>query len=193
MPIGGERELIEKIQGGDRDAENQLISLSADKISIVVHRRIGREHENCKDLIQDIFVAVLESLRASQFDPLKGQSLQSYIYGITRNKIRDYFKCQSKKEFLRENPSTMVQVEAGMHSNLEKEELRDRLRYGITKLKKKYREVLFLRYFEELSISEISERIGSPKRRVSERINYAIKLLKKECDKLSIFRFVFLT
>jgi DNA-directed RNA polymerase specialized sigma24 family protein len=42
-----------------------------------------------------------------------------------------------------------------------------------------YREALELRYLQEFSIQEMSEKLGIPPRRVSERIHYALKLLRK--------------
>ena len=56
------------------------------------------------------------------------------------------------------------------------------------RLKQKYREILLLRIYEEKSIEEISEHLKIERRRVSERINYAFKLLLKECKKENYFQ-----
>jgi RNA polymerase sigma factor (sigma-70 family) len=47
----------------------------------------------------------------------------------------------------------------------------------------KYKEALELRYFKELSVPEISAQLGIPPRRVSERIHYALKLLRQAYQK----------
>ena len=70
---------------------------------------------------------------------------------------------------------------------IERKETRDIMRDLLKKLKVKYKEVLYLKYYEDLSVAEISARIGLPPRRVSERLNYSVKLLRKECDKANIF------
>lgn len=45
-----------------------------------------------------------------------------------------------------------------------------------------------MRVYDELSIDEISNHLGIEKRRVSERINYAFKLLLKELKKQKYFQ-----
>ena len=50
---------------------------------------------------------------------------------------------------------------------------------NLAKLKPKYKEVLFLYYYRDLSREEVARRLRISPRRVSERVNYAQKLLKK--------------
>ncbi|MCB0266025.1 MAG: hypothetical protein KDH98_22980 [Calditrichaeota bacterium] len=51
----------------------------------------------------------------------------------------------------------------------------------------KYRKILDMRYFQELSIQEISQITGLAPKRISERIHYALKLMKSECKKFNLF------
>ena len=44
-----------------------------------------------------------------------------------------------------------------------------------------------MRYFQELSIQEISQITGLAPKRISERIHYALKLMKSECKKFNLF------
>ncbi|MDP2363750.1 MAG: sigma factor-like helix-turn-helix DNA-binding protein, partial [Ignavibacteria bacterium] len=66
---------------------------------------------------------------------------------------------------------------------------KEKIKYALASLDEKYKEVLLLRIYEEQSIDEISENIGIEKRRVSERINYALKLLLKEFKKQNYFQY----
>ena len=65
--------------------------------------------------------------------------------------------------------------------------MRNMIKKALKNLKGKYQEVLFLKFFEELSVKEISDRLNLPTRRVSERINYALKLIKKEIERTGYF------
>ena len=78
-------------------------------------------------------------------------------------------------------------MSAAEEYELERKETQDILRNLLKKLKLKYKEVLYLKYYEELSVNEISERIKLPPRRVSERLHYGVKLLRRECKKENIF------
>jgi len=50
---------------------------------------------------------------------------------------------------------------------------------AIKKLKPKYRETLYLYYYRDLSRKEVAQKLGISLRRVSERVNYSQKLLRK--------------
>jgi RNA polymerase sigma-70 factor (ECF subfamily) len=180
---------VETSRQGDTQALHAMVLKSGERIAVVVRRRLGEKNPDWRDLVQDVLLAVLESLKDSRFDPQKGTSLQSYIYGITLNKIRDYFKANARET--RNTTITHAELlQAEQQPQFEKEEMRSILRQSIARLKEKYQEVLYLRFYEELSIQEISQRTGLPPRRVSERLFYALKLLYKELEKenlLSIF------
>ncbi len=169
-------EIVRRIRDGNHETEQELAVEISQKIYLVVRHHIGKDHEDCEDLVQEIFLATFESLRAGKFNPGLGKSLHSYIYGIALNKIHDYYKHQDRKESLRYDLDEEATVITEMESNIEKEERCQLLRNGISNLKDKYRRVLFLRYYQELSIDEISKKIDIPKRRVSERINYAVHI-----------------
>lgn len=65
---------------------------------------------------------------------------------------------------------------------------KEKLTKALNKLDEKYRDVLIMRVYDELSIDEISHQIGIEKRRLSERINYALKLLLKGLKKQKYFQ-----
>ncbi len=189
-----DRNLVEKIQAGDTDAEVELFQRYGPLISRKVSFDLGARNADLRDVAADVQLALLISLRHGKFDVNRGTSLGSYIYGITINKIRDYFKTQKTRP-LTADPLPECIVSAAEAYDLEKKEIRSRLRILLGKLKMKYKEVLYLRYYEGLSITEISQKIHLPPRRVSERIHYAIKLLRKRChgqEQFSIFLSVIL-
>lgn len=68
-------------------------------------------------------------------------------------------------------------------------ERREKIKNALSKLDEKYREVILMRIYEEQSIEEISNQLGIEKKRVSERINYAFKLLLKELKKQKYFQY----
>jgi len=68
-------------------------------------------------------------------------------------------------------------------------EKKEIIRSALSSLDDKYKEVILLRIYEEQSIDEIAKKVGIKKRRVSERINYALKLLLKELKKKNYFQY----
>ena len=181
--------LFERIRNGDQAAKKKLVSRTHEQVNSVVRSRLGWQNEDCGDLINKVYLATFKSLQDGKFEPTKGTSLNAYVYGITRNKIRDHYKEKDKDKVVRDNPPLDLDLveEAKAQQELEREERAKALRKVLEKLDKKYQEVLYLRYYEDLSIGEISEHISLPAPRVSERINYAKKLLRKDLEKMNDF------
>ncbi len=177
-------ELIKEILSGNREAENRLFLEFGNRIALKVKFRLGHTHPESDDLISDINIAVLQSIRKGYFDPEKGTTLGTYINGIVNNKLKDHFKGvkreHSHRQSVKEQPVDLV---SNPRSSIEEEELKNSLRKVLALLKPKYKEVLFYKFYEEMSVPEISQKIGIEPRRVSERIHYAIQLLRKECQK----------
>jgi RNA polymerase sigma factor (sigma-70 family) len=63
---------------------------------------------------------------------------------------------------------------------LEAKEMSDRVKKALSRLKPKYRQVLYLYYYQELSREELASELGVSTRKVSELVNYALKLIRKE-------------
>ena len=190
MSEASDNQLVQRILAGETDAETQLLHRFSARIARKVSYHLGPGNPDLKDVTADIQLAVLMSLRDGKFDINRGSSISSYVYGVTANKIRDYFKSQKKSPFATDSlPENIVTVNEAY--DVEQKEIRAMLNEILGKLKIKYKEVLYLRYYKEMSIEEISRRIGLPPRRVSERIHYALKLIRKRCEKEKVFSILF--
>lgn len=178
-----ETKIIEAIKKGNLRAEEELLNFFDDRIRFIVLSRLCNHLEEIDDVVQDIKMAVVISLRKGNFSNEKdGVTLGGYVYGITMNKISDYLKklyrdSKIKADYAEDEVQPLTDTEF-----IEKDEIKEHLKKAIANLKHKYKEIIYLRYYEELSVQEISNQLNLPARRVSERINYAIKLLKKEVD-----------
>ena len=192
IPELDDKILTARIAGGDTEAENYLFSLYKERIKFLVRVRLKRKvtENDQEDIISEIQQAILISLRKGSFQPDKGKPLEAYIAGIAGNIVGQYFRKLNKTRIatnihlVERIPSTENNL-----SNLITEERNNKLKKYLQKLKPKYKEVLLLRIYEDKSIEEISKRLNIEKRRVSERINYAFKLLLKECKKDNYFQY----
>lgn len=186
-----EKSLIDKIVLGDTDAENRLFLHFKERIEFLVRARLrGRiSADEQQDVISETRQAILLSLRKGGFDPSKGKPLEAYIAGIVSNVVAMYFR-NLKKNNPTENIDRYHSLKAISNplNEILDSEKRERLIKALNKIGNKYRDVLMMRIYDELSIEEISDKIGIEKRRVSERINYALKLLLKELKKQKYFQ-----
>lgn len=187
-----EKSLIEKIVSGDTDAENRLFLHFKERIEFLVRARLRNKisSDDQKDILSEARQAILLSLRKGGFDPAKGKPLEAYVAGIVSNVVALYFRNLTKTNST-EDIDKHHKLESFTNPlieilDFEKKEI---IRSALSSLDDKYKEVILLRIYEDKSIEEISDKIGIEKRRVSERINYALKLLLKELKKKNYFQY----
>jgi RNA polymerase sigma-70 factor (ECF subfamily) len=181
-----ERQLLERIYRGDPQAESELVRQFDYVIRRKIESCIQADKDRIHDILAEVHLAIIQSIRQKKFRMENGCSLGAYIYGITRNKISDFYKERKRHQNTEIVPQYLMDTIRDLE--LERKELAFVLRKELEKLQPKYKKILYLRYFKELSITEICEQLDLSPRRVSERIHYAVKLLRKNSKKkLSIF------
>ena len=154
------------------DAE-EIISKYRPVVSFRVKKSIGTQTPDWEDIVNEIMVNVIEKLKKGEF---RGESsLGTFIYTITSRRIVDFIRQKSKVLKHAPEPKPFLSPP----EEVEAKERAEFLASAIKKLKPKYKEVLYLYYYKELSREEVAQKLGISPRRVSERVNYAQKLLRK--------------
>lgn len=170
-------ELIERIKQGDLEAENELFEAFKvfDRVQVMINARVQAAKEDKNDLIAEVLQALVLGLRNGRYEPSRGP-FGSYLWGIARNKIRDYFRrCKNQKtSSLLEEPVAKLHTDGGIYQ----EEKSALIQMKVDSLEDKYREVVKMKYFEELPVSEIALRLNLIPKQVYNRLNYSIRLLR---------------
>jgi RNA polymerase sigma factor (sigma-70 family) len=142
-------------------------------VSYRVRRALGSQTPDWEDVVNEIMTQVLEKVRRREF---RGESsIGTFIYIVTSRRIVDYIRNKSK--VLRHAPDLVRLPDPD--ESLEQKERADLLARLIKELKPKYRDVLHLYYYKELTREEVGQRLGISPSQVSERLHYAQKLLRK--------------
>lgn len=142
-------------------------------VSFRVKKSIGVQTPDWEDVVNEIMINVVEKLKKGEF---RGDSsVGTFIYTITSRRIIDFIRKKSK--VLKHAPEPDPYLSP--HERVENRERAEWIADCIKKLKPKYKEVLFLYYYQELSREEVAKKLKISPRRVSERVNYAQKLLRK--------------
>ncbi|MBG9838877.1 RNA polymerase factor sigma C [Bacillus anthracis] len=133
--------------------------------------------EVAEDLTQDIFVKCYKSLHT-----YKGNSnLKTWLWRIAINHCKDHLKSwYNKKVIVTDDDFTYMEgqkesVEQTVIQNAEDRELAS----AVMNLPIKYREVIYLFYYEELSIKEIATVIEVKENTIKTRLKKAKELLKE--------------
>lgn len=142
-------------------------------VSFKVKKSLGTQTPDWEDVVNEIITQVIEKVKKGEF---RGDSsIGTFIYTVTTRRIVDYIR--QKTKILKGIPEP-----APLPDPCDNAESREKARVladAIKQLKPKFKEVLNLYYYQELSREEVAQRLGISPRRVSERLNYAQKLLRK--------------
>lgn len=168
-------DLITRAQKGEKDAFGQIYEL--------FHKRIYRyclfntqKRETAQDLCQETFFRAWKSL--SSFSQ-KGGSLQAYLFRIARNLIIDLSR--KKKELPLENYDRIDDRQIP-EEDLEKQDDIKKVRDALSKLKDKERQIVILRYFEEMTTAEVASVVGLREGALRVRTHRILKKLKEQIE-----------
>jgi RNA polymerase sigma-70 factor (ECF subfamily) len=154
---------------------DQLMQEYSDDILHLVYTYV-KNRTTAEDLTQEVFLKCYEKL--NQFNQLA--TLKTWVYRIASNHCKDYLrswhyrKITLSDKILDYIPSKSKQVEEEIIANSEENILTN----AVMNLPLKYREVVFLHYYEELSLAEISKITTVNINTIKTRLKRAKELLK---------------
>lgn len=147
--------------------------------------KIVNDQTLAEDLTQDTLVEILTKIDNLQ----EPAAFVSWSKKIAYHKCTDYFKVRHEillDEF--EDGTSIFDTledtrgEFLPEETVEKEDLKQELHAMIMELPEDQRSAILLRYFDELSVKEISETHGVSEGTIKSRLNYARKALKKAVE-----------
>lgn len=136
-----------------------------------VYIRCGYNRELAEDITQDIFVKAWE--KRNTFHPSKS-TLKNWIYIIARNHIIDTYR---KKKISVKSFDEDIYVK-DLDISIEDDGAVSNILRNLDRLKEKEKEVIILRYVQDLDIEDIAKILGKSKNTTKVTIHRAIKKLK---------------
>jgi RNA polymerase sigma-70 factor (ECF subfamily) len=169
LPGETEQSLILAAQRGDEEAFRELYQTYRDPIWTLVISLIG-DSLQAQDVLQNVFFKAFRGLGSFRFQAC----LFTWIYRIAHNECRNH---------LRKRSLPFVPLEAilgsrdeidGTHVSAEQDARKAALRDAVMQLPFKMREVIVLKYMDDLSYKEMSRILGCPTGTVASRLNRAL-------------------
>ena len=164
-----ERQLIDAIQGGDREALRRLYDRFS-RYAMAITRRYVVEREDALDVVQDSFVNILSCI--SSFDYRGEGSLKAWVSRIVTNEAIDWVKSHEGIVLTNEMPDETDENVPDV------EEAPPEIMSGlIRQLPVGCRTVLNLHIFGELTHKDIAHKLGISEKTSASQFAYAKKLL----------------
>ena len=152
-----EPELIAAVLRKDRKAMGEFVSRYSDRIYSYVHHRLIPREDMVEDLVQDVFLVGLAGLKEFR----GGASLESWLLGIARNKVADYYRGRLREPMVLDETSDTTQPELAVESQademLDRKRQQEKTSLVLKGLPEVYSLVLLWRYWENKSAQEMAQ------------------------------------
>lgn len=179
-----DEDLARMVQQGDQEAFAELVRRYEKQIFSLAYRLIG-DYDEAADLAQEAFLRIYQMIH--RYDPEK--KFFSWMYRVAQN------TCLNARE---RRPNNVVPVEraeeyfgdtaAGEAAEPEKDylnrEIRRNIDRAISELPDNYRDIIYLRYIEDLSYQQIADALSLPVSTIETRLFRGRKLLQQKLTAL---------
>jgi RNA polymerase sigma-70 factor (ECF subfamily) len=182
-----ERDLVQRAQAGDGQALDDLLAAHQDLVYRTALRFTAGREEAAQELAQDVLISAFRNITKFRAEA----RLSTWLYRITVNLAKNRYVVENRE---RERFSSLDQPISGDDS----ERLREWAAAGpsprqeaegnqamailherLGRLEPEWREVIVLRYFEDLSYEEIADVLDVPIGTVKSRISRARRALRE--------------
>ena len=166
--------LISRARGGDREAFGALVEQYRDNVYRLAYRMCGNAYD-ADEAAQEAFVAAWRALPNFRGDA----KFSTWLYRLTTNAAIDVMRREKRHQTVGNGEMVDLADDADSpQETVERTEQQEAVQKALATLSEEYREVLLLRYMEELDYAEIAEVLQLPSGTVKSRINRAKAALK---------------
>lgn len=168
-----EQALIKKVQSGDSNAMNSLISGYYQSVFAFFYKNTSNFHQS-KDLTQEVFIKMVAGI--SSYRPKT--PFKNWLFTIASNHLKNYYRTQSRYPECVELSEEYIAINNSMADIAAQNDIRT----ALSRLPPEQRETIILRYYNEFSIKEISRITGAREPTVKARIRYGLEKMEKELE-----------
>ncbi len=187
LPASAILRWVEQARTGDRTAFHKLVDRFQPEIYRMVYYRIQSQMD-AEDLTQDIFLQAFKNMAHLKAP----QVFRAWLYRIAVNRVRDHYRRKKFKslfgfisiedEKLQAEPEMAVAPQAP--GELDRTAFWGRIEAAMKHLSRLEREIFMLRFFDQLSIKEITSTLNKNESTVKTHLYRALRKLKNTLSDL---------
>jgi RNA polymerase sigma-70 factor (ECF subfamily) len=181
-----QKEMIENCKAGDEKAFAEIVFHNQKKVFNIAYRMLGNVEE-AKDLAQEVFISVFESIK----DLKEEAKFDAWLTQITLNHCRNRWKYLKRRQYFNSDslddpvetedgnmPRAVVDPSENPETLYEKKMVQQFIQRGLLKLKEDQRELLVLRDLQGFSYEEMGVLLGLPEGTIKSKLHRARMDLK---------------
>tara|TARA_B100000900_G_scaffold273236_1_gene233404 strand:+ start:2767 stop:3351 length:585 start_codon:yes stop_codon:yes gene_type:complete len=171
-----DQELVKNYINGDNSSFEVLLNRHKNRVFAFIMSKI-KNKDLSEDIFQDTYVKVVNSLQKGKYNE-EGKFLP-WVMRIAHNLVIDHFRKQKKMQMIRSNNDfdifdVIKDSKINADEKLIKDQIFSDLNSLIDKLPSDQKEVLKMRYYEELSFKKIAEYFDISINTALGRMRYAL-------------------
>jgi RNA polymerase sigma-70 factor, ECF subfamily len=173
-----EKLLLYKAKKNDKEAFIKAYNLYIDQLYRFIYFKVGNREE-AEDLCSSVFLKTWNHILENSLKDHK--TLKALLYKISRNLIIDHYRKNAGRETISlddEIGTKIIDQAQNIHNGLETKADLMVLETKLPELKDEYREVIILRFVNELSIKEIADILDKSKGNVRVLIYRSLTALR---------------
>ena len=170
----------------DPDVYGKLYDIYVDQIYRFIYFKVGRKEE-AEDLTADVFLKTWQYINEMGSEVI--ENLRAFLYQTARNTVIDFYRSKDQKEFLAlpqengDDEKPQVEIIDAKQDIVEKIELAsdlEEVKKSLQEIRDEYREVIVLRFVEEMSVKETAEILRKSEGAVRVLLHRAVAALKEK-------------
>lgn len=178
-----DEELALRYVGGDNKAFDELLARNQSKLFTYI-MFVVRDQELANDLFQDTFVKVITKLQEGKYTD--SGKFSYWVTRIAHNVIMDWYRMQKNEHIVEptedndlSNLNEISVIDTGIESEIVNSQIMTDVKRMMDKLPTAQREVVYMRFYQDLSFKEIAEVTGVSINTALGRMRYAILNLRR--------------
>lgn len=138
--------------------------------------KTGNSSDLASDLLHETFASAIESSHTLK----SGTNIAAWLFTIASRRYTDYLRKKYKSKEIPISDDSIIAAEENTEKEFSRSEEISILYASLYRVKKRYREILVMKYFEEMSDREISGKTGKSVKAVESLLVRARAAMRKE-------------
>lgn len=168
-----ERVLVLRAQVGDRAAFHELVTLYHERLTYYVHRLVQESHYS-RDILQQVWLDVYRTLSKLQ----SPGAFRVWLYRIAHDRVVTHIRRQTVDSDAREQLAANA-IETEHWNDLDLLENAELVHFALNKLSVIHREIMTLRFLEEMDVREIARVMECSEGTAKSRLHYAKSAMRR--------------
>lgn len=183
-------ELVELYAAGNNDAFDALLDRHQEKLFSYILFIVHNE-ELANDIFQETFVKAIMMIQQRRY--VESGRFLSWLMRIAHNMVIDLFRQEKNENTVSDKDvdydlfNDIRLSELNVETRLVKDQTLDDVRIMVDHLPKNQKEIVYMRYYQEMSFREIAEVTGVSINTALGRMRYALLNLRKMAGRKSLY------